>query len=131
MRILIVDDDYISRLRLKSLLQKYGDCDAASDGDLAIAMYKSALKEDMPYHLVTMDVEMPDMRGQDVVHKLMEIQKDSADPEHSFKVFMISGKKNMQDVASSYFEGCEEYILKPVTPDKIAEAIKKHDLLDA
>jgi two-component system chemotaxis response regulator CheY len=130
MRILVVDDDYVSRTKLKALLAVHGDVDAASSGDLAIRMFQAAHGENVPYDLVTMDVNMPDMRGQEVVAAMREYEKNEAADSSAggAKILMITAVKGGKDVMSAFREGCEWYLVKPVTPENLAEAMGKLEI---
>lgn len=121
MRILVVDDDYVSRLLLKELLRPHGDVDSASDGELAICMFEKASEEGVPYDLVTMDIGLPDMRGQDVLLRMREYENRrklyASDSEAKF--LMVTGMTDSENVAASYQEGCEGYLTKPVSPEDL------------
>jgi two-component system, chemotaxis family, chemotaxis protein CheY len=124
MRILVVDDDYISRVKLSQLLLAYGHCDNAPNGDIAIRLFEAAQMELAPYNLVTMDIVMPDMNGQEVLMRLRGIEKEWETPAKMIaKVIMITAKETAKDVASSYYEGCDGYLTKPVNPEKIRTAL--------
>lgn len=125
MRILIVDDDYVSRTKLKALLSSYGDCDTAPSGKLAFEMFKAAYEEDLPYELITMDVDMPEERGQAIVKKIREWE--AAEKIHlrgtEARILMVTVMSAAKEVVSSFRQGCEGYLVKPVTPDKLREAL--------
>jgi len=127
MRILAVDDDYASRLKLKATLASYGDVDTASDGELAIVMFEKAHKEGVPYDLVTMDIGLPDMRGQEVVERFRAIELDLQvnTLESEAKILMVTGMKDPKNIFSSFRQGCEGYLMKPVTAKSLREAIEK------
>lgn len=127
MRILIVDDDYVTRTQLKALLGAYGDCDAAPNGDIAMRLFAAAHEETVPYDLVTMDIDMPDQKGQQVVAELRQWEQwhglnvSSAQA----KVLMVSALKDPKAIMSSFREGCEGYLTKPVTQESLAAALDK------
>jgi two-component system chemotaxis response regulator CheY len=126
MRILVVDDDYVSRTKLKALLAGRGDCDAVPNGTIALGMFQAAHDEQVPYDLVTMDVNMPDMKGQEVVARIRQWEKDHGQ-SHQAKILMITALKGGQEVMSAFREGCEWYLVKPVTPENLTEALGKLD----
>lgn len=130
MRILVVDDDYVSRTKLKALLGPHGDVDAAPSGELAVRMFQAAYREKVPYQLVTMDVNMPDMKGQEVVAAMREWETSQAEmvADGGAKILMITAVKDGKDVMSAFREGCEWYLVKPVTPENLAEALGKLDI---
>ena len=127
MRILVVDDEYVSRMKLKALLSAKGDCDAVPNGDLALRMAISAYQEAVPYDLITMDIQLPDMTGQQVVHQLR--QWEQAYPQQTegreARILMITATSNPRDVMSSFREGAEWYLVKPVTPQALADALER------
>ncbi len=125
MRILVVDDDYVSRMKLKALFNNYGDCDAAPDGETAIRMFVKGHEEGVPYDLVTMDIDMPDMRGQDVVKKIRDWEAANMVhmANHEAKILMVTVMNNIRDILSSFRKGCEWYLAKPVTPENVKEAM--------
>lgn len=130
MRILVVDDEYVSRTKLKVLLTKYGDCDAAPDGDIALRLLARSYQEGMPYDLVTMDINMPGMSGQEVVRNIRELEDKQADTGRRIesKILMITASDDSKEIMSSFREGAEWYLVKPVTPDKVVEAMQKLDV---
>ena len=72
MKILIADDDFVSRSKLEALLSEYGDCDTAEDGDQAMAMFQKAYLASDGYDLITLDIDMPGANGHDVLKKMKE-----------------------------------------------------------
>lgn len=120
MRILIVDDDYVSRTKLKALLGAYGDCDAVPDGKIALEMFDISCEEGVPYDLVTMDIDMPGMRGQDVVAEILSREQPA-----NVKILMVTCKKEIKEIAASFRNGCDWCLNKPVTPEKLSNALEK------
>ncbi len=58
MKILIAEDDLVSRSFLSRFLEKYGDCDLVVDGLEALDAFLMALKEKDPYRLICLDIMM-------------------------------------------------------------------------
>lgn len=131
MRILVVDDDYASRLKLKVLLGAYGDVDGASDGEQAMMMFNKAHDEGVPYKLITMDIGLPDMSGQEVVREIREFEDHNRVhlSDSSAKILMVSVKEDAKNVVSSFRWGCEGYLVKPVNEEKLASTLKAVELL--
>lgn len=131
MRILVVDDDYVSRSKLKKLLSAYGDCDAAPHGEVALKMFEWAHKESAPYGLITMDVEMPGMKGPEVVEKMREWENQHSlqiDGKH-VKILMISVAFDGNRVATSFAGGCDEYVTKFISPDNLKPILQELGLV--
>jgi two-component system chemotaxis response regulator CheY len=126
MRSLVVDDDYISRLKLKNILAEYGDCDAVPTGTLALEMFEAAYKELVPYDLVSTDINMPGMGGLALIRKIRKIEMDYGTRlQNTVKILAVTVKQDSGTVLSSVKEGCEYYLVKPVTPENVSHAIEK------
>jgi len=130
MRSLVVDDDLVSRTKLKMLLAPYGDSDGAADGELALKLFEKAHEEGAPYDLITMDINMPGMSGREALQQLREWEKshDAHLSKAEAKVLMVTVMNTPKDIMSSFREGCEWYLVKPVTPENLKEALDKLEL---
>ena len=63
MKILIAEDDYVSRKFLYKFLSTFGECDVTVDGMEAIEVFLSALEQGQYYDLVCLDIMMPEVDG--------------------------------------------------------------------
>ena len=130
MRILIVDDDFVSRAKLQALLSQYGDCEVAEDGCQALDMFEQGHDQSANYDLITMDIDMPGMSGHEVLSRIREWEEAHYvyQQGHCAKVLMSTSLQSRTDIVSSFREGCEGYLKKPVTPEKLAEALAAIDI---
>ena len=124
MRILIIDDDYVSRLKLKALMAGYGDCDAVPSGEIGLQMLEAAEQETIPYDLVTVDIDMPGMRGPEVVRSIVK-----RDTQNVTKTLMVTGVVEIKEVAASFRENCDWCLQKPVNVERVEDALKKIGIL--
>ena len=126
MRILVVDDDFVSREKLKAILAPYGDVESAEDGEAAVRMFEAAHRAGTPFHLATMDVNMPCLPGGAAVQQFRAIENLRGIREgEGAKVLMVSMRGDSRAVLSSFRFGCEGYVVKPVTPDNVGAALAK------
>lgn len=125
MRILVVDDEFVSREKLTALLSPYGECDAAPDGQTALKMIADAYREYRPYELVTMDLNMPDISGHVAVQEMRNWEHANQQYSNGFAahVLIITATREIREVMESFDKGAESYIVKPVNPENVAEAI--------
>jgi two-component system, chemotaxis family, chemotaxis protein CheY len=132
MRILIVDDDYICRTQFKALLSKHGDCDCAPLGRIALDLFEIAHRDHVPYGLITLDINMPEMDGHAVIARMREIEESLRAKQSDLegvKVIMISARTERKDILASFREGCEGYLRKPITPAALLQVLEELHLV--
>jgi diguanylate cyclase (GGDEF)-like protein/PAS domain S-box-containing protein len=105
MRILIAEDDMVSRRVLEATLVKWGhEVVAASDGNAALAVLQG---EDAP-GLAILDWMMPGMDGVEVCRSAR--QSSSATPTY---IILLTAKAEKQDVVAGLEAGADDYLTKP------------------
>ena len=72
MRILIVEDEFITRKIVQSILSSYGECDIAVDGEEAVQAFTMAWESNKPYDLICMDILMPNKDGHQALKEIRE-----------------------------------------------------------
>ncbi len=131
MRILVVDDEIVSRTKLKRLIANYGEPDAAKSGEEALELFYKSHREENPYRLITMDVDMPGLSGQETVTQIREFEENiqMTSPDNRAKILMVSGMTDSTEIMSSFREGCEGYLTKPFNQETLEDALKKIQVL--
>ena len=131
MKILIVDDELVSRNKMEIILKEYGECDAVENGNAAILAFTEAIDSGLPYDLVTLDISLPDMDGTDVLAVIRKLENGNAIPEPlCAKVLMVTSHSEQETVLSSIAAGCNDYIKKPFTLQLITQKLNKIGLID-
>ncbi len=127
MRILIVDDELISRQKLAILLRKKGVCDLAPNGMEAYAMFQQAFGGEEAYDLITLDYNMPGLSGPELLKKIRAYEELNGivSRDKWVKVIMVTAKDDTKSVMSSYMSGCEEYLVKPFSPQELNKSLAK------
>lgn len=130
MRILIAEDDLVSRKFLQKYLSQYGECDIVVDGLEALDAYMISLKDEKPYDLICLDIMMPKVDGVKVLKNIrdMEIQKNIAADKRA-KIIMTTALAETQFVQQAFEYGCNAYAAKPIDIEKLEEVLKKLDLV--
>ena len=120
MKVLIVEDDFSSRLLLQMLLSKYGECHIAVNGAEAVLAFRMALDAGKPYDLICLDIMMPEMDGQTAL-KEMRAQEEARGivSTHGAKIIMTTALDNVKNVAAAYQELCDGYLVKPIDKAKL------------
>jgi len=125
MRCLVVEDDFTSRRLLQRLLLPFGDCDAAVDGDEALAAFDDAHAQGEPYELILLDIMMPTVTGFEVLSAIRHRERDSSKTYAiNAKIIMTSALESNDHVIDSFAQGCEAYLIKPIERAKLMLAIQ-------
>ena len=131
MRVLIVEDDFISRRLLKTVLSAHADCDVAVNGEEAIQAYELALEEECPYDLICMDIMMPNVDGQQALEEIRRIEGERGlSGPKEVKVIMISALNDPKTVIEAYYHGgATSYLTKPIDAGKLLEEVRSLGLV--
>lgn len=132
LKILIVEDDFISRRILRELLVPYGKCDMAKDGEEAVQAFYLGWEEQVPYDLICMDVMMPEMDGQEALQRIRDMEKEMGIiGSQEVKVIMATALDDLKNVIKAYHDGgATSYIVKPISKNNLVEEMKKLGLID-
>ena len=132
MRVLVVEDDFISRKLLTTLLGHYGECDIAVDGKEAVDAFRLSMDEDNPYDLICMDIMMPNLDGQAALRDIRDLEKEKSVPaSQEVKVIMTTALDDPKNVMEALNKGgAAAYIVKPIDKKKLIEEVRKLGLLD-
>ncbi len=128
MKILIVDDDLVSRKYLHGILRRYGYCEIAANGKEAIEYFELSIQKKEPYDMVFLDIMMPEMDGDETLEMIRKIEEEAEIAAgQGAKIAMISALNDKKNILSSFSKGCEYYLVKPVHHDKIQEIMEEVD----
>ena len=124
MNILIVDDEPVSRTKLKLLLSGYGRCQEAVTGEQAIEMFTESFNSGEPYDLITVDVNMPGMSGQELVERIRKFEAGiGIANQANVKIMMVTAESDSDVVMASIIQGCNGYLLKPFNKETLDKTI--------
>lgn len=130
MRILLAEDDYVTRKGMDAFLSKYGECDVTVNGMEAVDAFMLALEEDEPYDLVCLDVMMPVMDGYQALMGIRNIEKQKDIPkEKAAKIIMTTALNEEKNVKLAFELGCTIYSGKPIDQGRFEQALKKLGLI--
>jgi two-component system chemotaxis response regulator CheY len=114
-RVLIVDDQLISRMRIRdvALAEGWEVAGEAGNGADAVESYVRLSPD-----LVTMDMIMPEMDGLAALERIRLV-----DPEA--RVVMISAVDQRPKLLRAIELGAVDFLVKPVDRDRLAEMFRK------
>ena len=130
MRILLAEDDFVTRKFMTNFLSKYGECDVTVDGMEAVDAFMMALEDDEPYDLVCLDVMMPVMDGYQALVGIRNLEKERNIPEdQAVKVIMATALNDEKNVKMAFDLGWTIYSGKPIDQERFEQALKKLKLI--
>ncbi|MBN1545741.1 MAG: response regulator transcription factor [Syntrophaceae bacterium] len=116
MRILIAEDDAVSRLVLETLLKKW-EYDVVSTLDGKQAWERLQL-EDSP-RLAILDWMMPEMEGVEICRRARE-----NDNTKSKYIILLTAKGSKDDIIAGLEAGADDYLTKPVNSKELLARLK-------
>jgi two-component system, sensor histidine kinase len=114
-RILIVEDNPVNQEVASGMLRALGfECDVADGGAAALAR-----AGEQSYGLVLMDCQMPEMDGYEATRRLKATSS-------SLPIVAMSASALKEDRERALAAGMDDYLAKPMTLERLAEAIGRH-----
>jgi len=113
MKILVVDDEILASKRLKRLLEEQhaGEVKSINNPILAIDEFQAN-----HYDVVFLDISMPQMSGLELANRLLQINP---------KTYIVFQTAYSEYALEAYEKGGMEYLLKPISSDKLQKALEK------
>jgi len=119
MRILLAEDNITNQQVAMGILKKMGlRTDAVANGIEAIKALEA-----IPYDLVLMDVQMPELDGFEAARQIRDPQ--SAVRNHAIPIIAMTAHALQGDRERCLEAGMNDYVSKPVSPQALHEALDK------
>ena len=126
MKILIVDDETISRRILINNMEFLGECVAVDTAKKGLSELDLAAKEGTPFDLISLDVSMPVMDGRQMLQHIRKRELAAKTPkEDRVKVIMVTSRMNMATIKACIKMGCNGYLSKPVSKYQLLATLGK------
>jgi HD-like signal output (HDOD) protein/CheY-like chemotaxis protein len=126
MRILIVDDEMVSRTKLELIMENFGDCRTADHGEDALTAFYEAHGNEDPFGLIMLDINLPGMDGIQLLSAIRDAEKElEIERSRRAKILMTTSYRDKDRIVASVQSGCDDYIGKPFDPDLIRQKLDK------
>lgn len=110
MRILLADDDAVTRHLMGQVLRKDGhEVTAVADGRAAVEAHAAD-----PFPLLVVDWQMPELDGLAVCRRIRAMERGGT----AF-LLMLTGRDSADDVAAALAAGVDDYLVKPASPEHV------------
>ncbi len=114
-RILILEDDPVSGKLMQKYLDPYGDCTLVVDGKTAVEVFEQAVLNGDIFHLLVLDIMVPEIHGKDVLKRIREIESRHEIPVgRRARAIMTTALSDTQNVVDSFKGHCDAYLIKPI-----------------
>ena len=121
-RILVAEDDKMSRLLMVKLLTSVGFqvCEAFN-GEEAVKLWES-----WQPHLIWMDMHMPIMNGYDAAHMIKTRQQEAGDLTPQTVIIALSATAFEEDRAIMLASGCDDSVSKPFKRELLLHTMARY-----
>ena len=117
--ILLVEDNVTNKIVALSIFKKLGySVDIAGNGLEAIDALKNKI-----FHLVFMDCQMPKMDGYEATRRIRKSKDLASRPD--IPIIALTAYAMKEDKEKCLNAGMNDYISKPIAPEKVSHAIDK------
>ena len=115
-RILLVDDQKLMRIGIKSLFEEYPELEIVAEAQNGAEAVEKAklLKPD----IVLMDIGLPDISGIDATKKIMELNIPNV------KVVILTARVSEDEIFNSLSAGAFGYIMKDINTEQLMVILK-------
>lgn len=115
LNILIIDDNKLNIIVLKKILEDLGiQADTANNGKVGLKKFK-----EKNYHLIFMDIHMPEMDGWETTKKIREFNKDVI-------IFGLSANVTTEAIDKALDSGMNNYLSKPFKKEHLYKLLFFH-----
>jgi two-component system chemotaxis response regulator CheY len=131
LRILLVEDDFASRLLLQTFLSCHGECHAAVNGREAVEAFGSAYERGQRYDLICMDIMMPEMDGREAVQQIRALEEThGVSSNRGAKILMTTAVTDIREVMRCFGELCDAYLTKPIDLNQLLKLMISYELVE-
>ena len=125
MKILVVDDSIVSRLLITQILSEVALCDHAVNVEEAVTAYNHAIQTGRPYDLILLDIQLENKKeGLTLLKMIREHEeKHGCLPDEGVPIIILTAHED--HFIEAYQYGCNDYLLKPIQPDALLNAVQK------
>ena len=131
MRVLIAEDDRVSRIFLTQFMEGYGQCDVAENGMDALDLFMESIQKNEPYDLLCLDIMMPKVDGLKTlkVIRALEEQRGVRRRDH-LRIIMMTAVNDSEHVDEAFRLGCDAYASKPIDTDQVIQVMESLGVIE-
>ncbi len=117
--VLLVEDHEINQQIAVELLTSRGlRVDIAGNGAIAVEKMKNQASSADPYHLILMDLQMPEMDGFEAAYRIRAMG-------HTLPIIAMTARTLPEEQEMCLAAGMNDHVAKPIDPDNLFAAIRR------
>lgn len=116
LRVLVVEDEPTMRELLKDMLHQTGATMVVDCEDAATAKARFAEES---FHIVMLDLGLPDMDGHDLMHEF----KTANEQQH---IVLVTADDSIDSIQRAISAGANGYVVKPYSMEKIQDVVNNY-----
>ena len=128
MRVLICEDDLVSRKVLSRFLAPFGETVLAADGNEATKHFEEAVQANKPFDLILLDMVMPFKDGLETLKSVRDHERQAGTKE-PVKIIMLTGQGDSLQINQAKTIGISDYMLKPIEEVKLVRELQRLGLV--
>lgn len=126
LRILIVEDEFLSRQLLLTIVSELGSVDVAVDGQEAVDAVRISYESGAPYNVIFLDIMLPAKDGQEALREIRAYEQERGVlASDGIKIIMTTALSDSQSIMEAFRSQCESYVTKPYNKKKIMDEFNK------
>ncbi|HLV77405.1 MAG TPA: response regulator [Marinobacter sp.] len=119
LRVLVVEDEPVMRERLAQMLYKAGATRVTECADAASAR---AAFDASQYHIVLLDLGLPDGDGHELMIRFKSVRKN----QH---IVLVTADDSIESIQRAISAGANGYVVKPYSQEKIHDVVSNYALV--
>ena len=120
MKVLVIEDDRATQTLLSKMLEPVCDCTIKGTAIEGIDEFTTSLMAFDLFDLVLIDIGLPDMGGIYALHILRRFEKVKGISNlRRVKIIMMTGDADEDKVKDSLQKGCDNFLIKPLSKEKL------------
>jgi two-component system chemotaxis response regulator CheY len=130
MKTLIVEDDFSSSLILQEILKDYGSVHTVVNGREAVAAFRLAMEDGVPFDLVCLDIMMAEMDGQQALKEIRDLEEARGIIlSRGSRIIMTTALADVKSILGAFSGLCDGYLIKPLDKAKLLAELGRQNLI--
>jgi PAS domain S-box-containing protein len=120
--VLVVEDNPVNMMIVVAMLEQWGvQVAQVTDGSLALAAVEHAVSERLPFDMVLMDVQMPEMSGHEAARQLRQRYDAQALP-----IVALTAAALVSERDHALQSGMNDFLTKPIDAQQLRATVQRY-----